>query len=285
MPDLPTHTTDPSLPHEDIMARRENDPAALEPIPDFLLSQLSEATQALEQVQREKAAALSRAAASEKAARAALARARAAETLQKSVLAKNDTFTRLFVKSLPHPCVSLEVDQITGRTVAHISVVLNELPERSDYNSRTTFIAGETVLLDCIPWQILTPSGTLPVRLKGSVRLTLSKDSTIDYTETQRTGLLRSSVTPDPVDPDESDRSRSTLFIPSQAGLQTTKDTTGTGGPNAHDLLQSQTERLSDETHRLTESFKKSALAAPPSAATAALHAALEEIRPRALPK
>ncbi len=286
---LSTHATASHLPDTvtDIMARRVDsdgvpfDPAALEPIPDTLLTQLQQTTEELEQVRRERAAALAKAAAADRKAREALARAQASESVRKSVLAKKDTFTRLWVKELPHPAVSLEIDQASGRTVAHISVILNEVPEKSDYQGRTSYIVGETVLPATIPWHIQTSSGSLPVLLKGSLRLTLTKDSTVDYTETQRTGILRT----DPVDPDESERSRSQTFIPSTAGIQTTKDTTGTGGPNNHDLIQSRVERLGDAEHTHATRISRSLLDVPPSVAQAALLAALNDITPRALPK
>lgn len=283
---LSTHTLDPSAPDHitDIMARRESDPAALEPLPDALLAQLIEATEKLEQLQREKAAALAKAAAAEKASRESLARARAAEATQKSLLAKKDTFTRLFIKSLPHPCVSLETDPASGRVVAHISVILNDVPDASTYNGRTTHIAGETILLDCIPWQVHTKSGIIPVRLKGSVRLSLSKDSSVDYTQTQLTGRVHTQAWSADEDPETSEKSRETPFIPSHEALDTTANTTGSyAAPSAHDSLQSRAVALDDAVHTHRTRITKSLTSAPPSVQQAALMAALAAVTPRPL--
>ena len=283
---ITSHTVDPTLnpDSEDIMSKRVSpdgtpcDPGSIEPLHEDLLAQLRAATEAAEELARERDRALQKAAKAAREAELAKASAKRTEQTYKTALSRKEDFISLWIDRLPHPACTLEVDPHTGRTVVHLSVVLNEQPRVDTYNGRTSHVAGETVVNAAIPWAVMTKAGLLPVKLRTSLKLTLAKDSTLEYTTIQRTGKLQADV-----DLDESEESRSQLFIPSRANPQLTADTVGTGGPNAHDLLQNSLENRQKKEDSLTQKIRTVVQSSPVSLSTAALLTALEDVRPRGL--
>lgn len=273
---LSTHTTDPTLPESvtDIMARRPHDPAALEPLPQDLLDTLNEEVAHRERLAIENAALRSKAVALARSSEEALARAKAAErNLRLISKSSNNTlsqkdFLRLWINTdnyTNHPCLIRATDPTTGTEALQISVILNPAPKAETFNSKTSYIIGETILHNCVPVTVMTPRGPLPLTATGQVRLKLTPESVAALTASAQNHpnpTLFTTSSSDHTHPD--DNPSSPAFIPSNT---LTGSTPTPPTPNALDRKLSHP----DPSPTLSESLLTTLRSLPPSTAQSLL--------------